>query len=37
MKAVEETGIVPADHPEFSDVHFVEGEPPVQGCCICKA
>ena len=27
MKAVEETGIVPVDHPEFSDVHFVEGEP----------
>ena len=27
MKAVEETGIIPVDNPEFSDIHFVEGEP----------
>ncbi|MGI6621260.1 MAG: trigger factor [Bacillota bacterium] len=27
MKAVEETGIIPVDDPEFADIHFVEGEP----------
>ena len=24
MKAVEETGIIPVDDPEFADIHFVE-------------
>jgi trigger factor len=27
IKAVEETGISPVGDPEFSDIHFVEGEP----------